>query len=351
MNVQQDLISLHRQRSEQDKLVHDLSVSADGGSALESFEESIPVDTDDCDRATLEQLVGVRTNQLEAAVKDLNETQTALLHAQKMEAVGQLAAGMAHEINTPMHYIGGNLEFMKQAFDQLSRVAALAMNVIEEQGLEGHQLEDHKRKLEFILARLPSAVEQSIEGVATVSSIVSAMKRFSHLAEERVTADINEAITSTLTVSKGEWKYLADVNCELDPKLPELECLPGELNQAFLNMIVNAAHAIEEKIGSNSDEKGVISISTSFDDNDIRVSIADTGAGIPDSVVDRIFDPFFTTKQIGKGTGQGLSICRSIFVDKHGGRMNVESTSGEGTVFTIWLPRDWAPDNASAQQT
>ena len=340
MNLQENVSVLQKKLSKQDKLFHELRESpADAleGWARQTGEESIS-------GVNLQELVKLRTQQLEDVVNDLQQTQIALMHAQKMESVGELATGMAHEINTPLQYIGGNLEFMQQAFEELTHCVATTMNLLEQSGIEDAAITARKKKVDFVLGRLPKAIEQSREGVDNLSRIVRAMRRFSHITEERVEANINDCIDSTLTVSKGEWKYIADVKFEADENLPNIHCLPGEINQALLNMIVNAAHAIEDKLGEDSHAKGEISIRTYHSNEFVCIEISDTGAGIPKEVEDRIFDQFFTTKEVGKGTGQGLAISRTIFVEKHGGKIDVISNPGEGTSFTIFLPRDWNPE-------
>jgi signal transduction histidine kinase len=191
----------------------------------------------------------------------------------------------------------------------------------------------------YLFEEIPKAIEQTLEGIARVSKIVSAMKEFSHPGtKEKIPLDINHAIESTITVASSEWKYVADLETDLDPKLPLISCLPGEFNQVILNLIVNAAHAIADVISKGGSEKGVIKIQTRFTDNSAEIRIQDSGTGIPEKVQARIFDPFFTTKEIGKGTGQGLAIARSVVVDKHGGTLHFETEDGKGTTFIIRLP-------------
>ncbi|RLB20288.1 MAG: histidine kinase, partial [Deltaproteobacteria bacterium] len=180
---------------------------------------------------------------------------------------------------------------------------------------------------------------QSLDGVERVTKIVRAMKEFSHPGSpEKTPVDINHAIDNAITVAKNEWKYVADIETDLDPDLPPVPCLPADLNQVILNLIINAAHAIEKVVGNNGNRKGKIRVITRKDNGWAEIAISDTGCGIPDSIRHRIFDPFFTTKEVGKGTGQGLSIAHSIIVDKHGGTIDFESREGKGTTFTIKLP-------------
>jgi signal transduction histidine kinase len=198
--------------------------------------------------------------------------------------------------------------------------------------------------LEYLMTQIPRAIEQSIEGVERISSIVQAMKEFSHPgAAEKTFADLNHCIRSTVTVSRNEWKYVADLDTDLDGALPPVCCLPGELNQVFLNLIVNAAQAIGDvsdtrSAGEGAEHKGKIVVSTRRDGDWVEVRITDTGSGIPEKIREHIFDPFFTTKDVGRGTGQGLAIARNVVVDKHGGTITFETKTGAGTTFIIRLP-------------
>lgn len=195
-----------------------------------------------------------------------------------------------------------------------------------------------KLDIDYLMDEVPRAIDQTLEGINRVSTIVRAMKEFSHPGStEMVLVDINRAIESTVTVSRNEWKYVSDVVTDFDNTLPLVNCFPGEFNQAVLNIIINAAHAIGDKVGDGGRGKGAISISTKGKETYVEIRISDTGMGIPGEIVDRIFDPFFTTKSVGKGTGQGLSIARSVIVDKHKGSIKVETELGIGTTFVIQL--------------
>ncbi|MBX7258159.1 MAG: PAS domain S-box protein [Candidatus Hydrogenedentes bacterium] len=267
--------------------------------------------------------------------------------AQKLEAVGRLAAGIAHEINTPTQYVGDNIEFLRIAYDNLTALIEVLRRMVSEASygsVPSESLSEAKNlidsmNLDYLVDQIPKAIEQSIEGVGRVSSIVQAMKEFSHPGTaEKVQVDLNQCIRSTVTVSRNEWKYVADLYTELDESLPCVLCLPGEFNQVILNMIVNAAHAIGEVVGDKAEYKGRITVSTQQKGNWAEVRISDTGAGIPKDILGRIFDPFFTTKGVGRGTGQGLAIARNVIVDKHGGTITVESEVGKGSTFIIRLP-------------
>ena len=250
------------------------------------------------------------------------------LKNQRLEAVGRLAAGIAHEINTPIQYVGDNLEFLGEAID--------AFRCRIEGGKSGGAGDDD---IAFFLEEAPKAVVQAREGVNRVAGIVRAMKAFSHPGSgEKTLSNINQDILNTVTVSRNEWKYVADLKTEPDEALPPVPCYPAELNQVYLNLIVNAAHAIGDKVDRDKGEKGRITISTRLDGHWVEIRISDTGTGIPESARDHIFEPFFTTKEVGRGTGQGLAIAQDVVVNKHGGTITFETREGEGTTFIIRLP-------------
>lgn len=267
--------------------------------------------------------------------------------AQKLESVGQLAAGIAHEINTPTQFVGDNLQFMKDAFSDLiallnayddllqaSKAGAIPADVIQ-------AVEDaaDQADVEYLKQDIPRALEQSLDGIQRVTKIVRAMKEFSHPdTGEKVAVDINKAIESTITVARNEWKYVADMQTELDPSLSMVTCLPGDLNQVILNLIVNAAHAIGDVVGDGANGKGTITVTTRQDGDWAELRISDTGTGIPEKARGKIFDPFFTTKEVGKGTGQGLAIAYNVVVKKHEGTIAFETELGRGTTFIIRLP-------------
>jgi two-component system, NtrC family, sensor kinase len=267
--------------------------------------------------------------------------------ARKLEAIGQLAAGIAHEINTPTQYVGDNIRFFQDAFNDMKPIIehykALSHKLPEE-GISTAAIAEMKENiatgdLDYLLEEIPQALEQTLEGVGRVSTIVRSMKEFSHPgAKEKTGVDINRAIENTTIVSRNEWKYVARLETDLDPSLPHVSCFPAEVNQVILNMITNAAHAIGDVVESREGEKGKIGISTRTHGDFVEIRISDTGPGIPEEIQTRIFDPFFTTKEVGKGTGQGLTISHSIIVDKHGGTLSFETKKGEGTSFYIHLP-------------
>jgi PAS domain S-box-containing protein len=287
---------------------------------------------------------------LDGVIIDITERkalEAELTRAQKLEAVGQLAAGIAHEINTPTQYIGDNTQFLQEAFDalmqfhtQLMQVFSAAQNgSVDKKTLAAAAASAEDVDIEFLSEQIPRAVTQSLEGVTRVADIVRAMKKFSHPGtREKAPADINEAVKCTATVCRNEWKYAADLEMQLAENMPRVPCLIGELNQVILNLIVNAAHAIGQTQEPGKSEKGLIVLRTDFDEEWAHISVSDTGCGIPDEVKHRVFDPFYTTKDVGKGTGQGLYIAHKVVADEHGGQITIDSSPGQGTTFTIRLP-------------
>lgn len=266
--------------------------------------------------------------------------------SQKLESIGQLAAGIAHEINTPMQYIGDNTSFLKDAFDSLSEFYKSLQSLLQKSTCTEAQnfidkIDEIKNNLDldFIMMEIPKAIEQSQVGIDRVTKLVRAMKDFAHPGvKEKSYYDINHGIQVTITISKNEWKYVADVDFKPATNLPDVYCLQDELNQVILNMIINSAHAIQEKIDREKNDKGLISIETLREGDFAVIKISDNGKGIKQENISKIFDPFFTTKQVGKGTGQGLAISHDIIVNKHGGQINVDSKYGVGTTFTIKIP-------------
>ena len=277
-----------------------------------------------------------------------------LRQAQKLEAIGQLAAGIAHEINTPIQYIGDNIHFIEESFNALAGLlqeyqrlaAAVRSNTVTPEVLSAVESSIQKADLDYLSKEIPLAVQQSLQGVGHVSRIVNAMKEFSHPGStEKEALDLNHAIEMTVTVARNEWKYVAEMVTDFAPALPPVPCLPGEFNQVILNLIINASHAIGDVVRQVEGSKGTIRISTRLDGAWVEIRISDTGTGVPEEIRHRIFDPFFTTKGVGKGTGQGLAIARSVIVDKHGGTLTFESEMGRGTTFIIRLP---VTDSAAA---
>jgi len=282
--------------------------------------------------------------QLVAEMKERERILIELRTAQKLESVGRLAAGVAHEINTPIQYVGDSLYFLRSSVADLGRLIDSYNAVLSELGDEAaittarQAMADAAAAVDlpFLLDEMPKAFERTFEGTSRVAGIVRAMKEFSHPdATEFSSADINHALQTTLVVATNEYKYLAQVKTEF-AELPPVICNIGELNQVFLNMIVNAAHAIHD--AGKDVSTGAIAIVTAVDGDCVEITFSDNGCGIPQENLDKIYDPFFTTKEVGRGTGQGLAITRSIVMDKHGGEVHATSEVGVGTQFKIRLP-------------
>ena len=270
-----------------------------------------------------------------------------LRQAQKLESIGQLSAGIAHEINTPIQYVGDNLRYLHESFQGMEAILSQMLKFLDQvragdvdQGMiRVIDKACQEADLDFTLQEVPRAVEQSLEGVERVANIVRSMKEFSHPGDERkIPSNINRGLENTITVARNEWKYVAEMVLDLSPDLPLVPCLVSELNQVFLNMIVNASQAIAEKLGDAPADKGTITVRTYQEEDMVVVEVEDTGSGIPKTVQDRIFDPFFTTKEVGKGTGQGLAIAHNVIVVKHNGKISFKSEEGVGTTFILKLP-------------
>ncbi|HVP09611.1 MAG TPA: PAS domain S-box protein [Phycisphaerae bacterium] len=317
---------------------------------LESF-------VDISERKAVEETLARHQETLEDLVKErsekLLEAQRQVLQGEKLASVGRLAAGIAHEINTPIQYVGDNLHAISDFLGDLQAVIGTYRESIDQAAKTGaapEQVEkvkaaEQQHDLDFVLTDAPKAVSQALEGVQRVADIVRAMKDFSHIKGGASSSiDINRCLESTLTVARNEYKYYADVRTEFG-KLPLIACYPSELNQVFLNLLINAAHAIQD-----TKQRGVITVTTGADGDWVEVSIADTGAGIPENIRNKVYEPFFTTKGVGKGTGQGLFIARQIVVGKHGGTLSFDSEVGKGTTFRIRIPVKLAtPENGEGE--
>jgi PAS domain S-box-containing protein len=270
-----------------------------------------------------------------------------LRQAQKLEAIGQLAAGIAHEINTPTQYVGDNTRFLQESWPLFNELLAITKEMrleaspgpISSPALQRFEALAHAADFEYLQAEIPRAIEQSLEGIQRVGNIVRAMKEFSHPgSEEKRSIDINKAIETTITVARNEWKYVADVETHFNLDLPLVLCHAGEFNQVILNLLINAAQAIAQSAADGSQGKGKIVVSTGRVTDWAEISISDTGAGIPEAVRPRVFEPFFTTKPVGKGTGQGLALAYTAIVRRHGGKIWFDSELGKGTTFHIRIP-------------
>ncbi len=269
-----------------------------------------------------------KKNQLQFEIKQRKELETQLVHAQKMEAVGQLASGIAHEINSPSQFANDNILFLKDAVEGFIAKLDFSRDAPDE------------KEISFLKENAPEAVEQAKEGISRITTIVKSMKNFAYRDAEssKKPNDLNQAIQSTTVVATNEWKYHAELKLELDESLPLVPCNIGEINQVVLNLIVNGAHAIRDRFGDS--EKGTLIVKSKFyqEAGCVVVSITDNGGGIPKKVQSRIFEPFFTTKEVGVGTGQGLAIAHNVIVKSHSGELWFDSKEGHGTIFYIKLP-------------
>lgn len=294
--------------------------------------------------ASLEQ----SRDELRREMGERNRTEHELREAQKLEAMGMLAAGIAHEINTPVQFIGDSVSFISECLDAYAELTT-AFRELRDAAAESGSYAELVAKIdevadevdiEFVEEESGAAIARTRDGVKRVAGIVAAMRSFARGKQaEKTMGDINRAISDTLIVAKNEYKYVANVHTDLG-ELPATYCHLGDLSQVFLNMLVNAAHACQEANERNNRAMGDIYLTTRYtaDEDTIAIEFRDTGSGIPDEIIERVFEPFFTTKQAGKGTGQGLALSRVIICEKHDGRLEVDSTVGLGTTFRITLP-------------
>jgi len=286
--------------------------------------------------------------ELKQALDELGKTEAMLLQAQKMESIGQLAAGVAHEINTPAQYVRDNVDFIRKSVHVLDEVLRKANEVVAAARAKGgletavSDFDDTLARVryDYIHRQLPEALEQSLEGLDRISRIVGAMKSFSHpSAVEKQPVDLRALVETTVTVARNEWRYVAELETEFDQDVPLVCCLRDEIGQVLLNLVVNAAHAVADTLVSGQRERGRIVVSLRRVGEDaVDLRVADDGPGIPEAIRTKVFDPFFTTKAVGKGTGQGLSIAYSTVVGKHKGRIFFETETGGGTTFVVRLP-------------
>jgi signal transduction histidine kinase len=291
--------------------------------------------TDATDAALSHRALDEAGRRLEREMAERARIEDELRIAHKLEAVGQLAAGIAHEINTPIQYVSDSVAFIGEAFTEMRSIVQTYRQALHD-GARHAALDDNS-DLAYLEQHVPAAVDRALMGLDRVATLVRAMKEFGKPSRtEKSFADLNRAITTTLTVASSEYKDVADIELDLGD-VPEVPCHIAELNQVFLQLIINAAHAIAERHAAPA--RGTIRIRSWCKDDAVFVSVADDGAGIPEPVRPRVFDPFFTTKPIGRGTGQGLTIARSIIVDRHAGSLGFETEVGRGTTFLVRIPR------------
>ncbi|MCC7262463.1 MAG: hybrid sensor histidine kinase/response regulator [Candidatus Latescibacteria bacterium] len=279
--------------------------------------------------------------------KQVEEKTSQLLQAQRLESMGQLAAGIAHEVNSPMQFIGNNTDFLSQALEELAALRRQYHQLYEQARIGGAVAPELLEKMAVALEAceveyLDSETERALgkiqEGVKRVVEIVEGMRELAHPGgREKVAADLNHLVHSAITVCRNEWKYVADLTLDTDPGLAPVQCFPGELSQCIVNLVVNAAHAIAEAAGPGG-AKGQIGVSLRPAGPWAEIRVEDNGTGIPPEVQPRIFDFLFTTKEFGKGTGQGLSLVQRVIRDHHAGEVCFETAMGKGTTFLLRLP-------------
>ncbi len=277
-------------------------------------------------------------------ITDRKLAEQRLAAGEKLESIGRLAAGVAHEINTPIQFLNDSVYFIREAMQDLmahnARLTARLAALLPAPPEKDENIAD-------LEVELPPALDRVVDGLARIAEIVRSMKEFSHADQEEMSrVDLNRAIMSTLVIARTEYKYVADVETDLAKELPFVTCHGGQINQVVLNLVVNAAHAIEDVV-KRTGGKGSIKVKTCVENEQVVISISDTGNGIPEPIRKRIFDPFFTTKEVGKGTGQGLSIAHNV-IKSHGGKLEFETEIGKGTTFYVRLPIDASESEADA---
>ncbi|MFZ5444635.1 MAG: sensor histidine kinase [Myxococcota bacterium] len=270
-----------------------------------------------------------------------------LAQAQKLEAVGQLASGVAHEINTPVQFVGDNVAFVRDSFSDLLGYLEAVDGVLTSTQRDSLAEAARKADLDYLRDEVPNSLAEAKDGLRRVAELVRALKEFAHPDKpEMEPADLNRAIERSLVLARGELKHVATVSTDF-AALPPVRCHVGSLSQVFLNLLVNAAHAVEERARDEKDPawERRITVRTQLVGDEVLVSVGDTGTGIPEALRERIFEPFFTTKPLGKGSGQGLPLVRNVVVNRHGGRISLDTEPGRGTTFTLHLPLE-QPDHA-----
>jgi signal transduction histidine kinase len=313
-------------------------------------------------RSSARRLVGQNGECLGAVsitqdVSQRKKLERELANAQKLETIGHMAAGVAHEINTPVQFVSDNVQFVRTAMTDVTAVIQAYRDLQHAVESSGDVASAARRAseaekaadLDFIMENAPPALDSSLEGLGRIATIVRSMKEFAHPDHaDKTSADLNQAIKSTLVIAHNEYKYVAEVETDFG-ELPPVPCYLGEINQVVLNLLVNAAHAISDVV-KDSGAMGKITVRTRLDADQVEIAIGDTGTGIPEAAREKVFDPFFTTKEVGRGTGQGLAIAHSVIVKKHGGTLRFETESGKGTTFFIRLPTGEPASDSGVEQ-
>jgi signal transduction histidine kinase len=274
-------------------------------------------------------------------ITSIHQAQQDLERSQLLQNMGRLVAGIAHEINTPIQFIGDNLHFLAEAWEAMCLQLRTLKSAASDKDNQTERANAGQRDMDFLLSEAPDAIRQSLEGIERVSDLVSAMRDFSRLDERRMAAaDLNRAVHSTLTLLRNELKYTADIRMELDPALSEVYCSIDEISRVLMNLLVNAGHSIKEKIDKGLFSRGLICVRTRRIDKQVEIAIIDNGMGIPEAIRQRIFERFFTTKRNSQahGTGQGLAMARSIVEERHHGQIEFESAVEQGTTFYLRIP-------------
>jgi len=282
-------------------------------------------------------------------ITELRRTQAEAASAQRMAAVGALASGIAHEINTPVQFVGDSLEFLREGTQDILGVVDALQSVCRlvaqespsaaiREALASVSEAEARVDLPYLRENVPQALDRCVDGLGRVAGIVRSIGDFAHPGDSQVApADLNRAIANTLTMTRNEYVNVAELETDLR-ELPPVMCNLGQINQVVLNLVVNAAHAMGD-VFKSSGRKGKLTVCTRMDGEDVIIGVSDTGTGIPQAVREHIFEPFFTTKEVGEGTGQGLALAWTIVTDNHGGTLSFETALGKGTTFFVRLPR------------
>ena len=289
----------------------------------------------------------IELKKCKAEISSLKKTKDEIFHKEKLISIGQLSAGIAHEINNPLAFVKGNFSALLRYFDDMKSYIALLENHVLKSDIKNiADLDKYKNEvniiredmdLNFIYNDIKNIENESSDGFDRIQVIISSLSEFSRFESKTIVQhyNINNALDRTLTVVWNQIKYVADIKRDYEENVDDIECINPEINQVLLNIVMNATQAIAEK---NSKGKGLITLQTRSDKQTLYISISDNGPGISKNLIKHIFDPFFTTKETGKGTGLGLSISYDIIVKRHHGKIGVESTPGEGSTFKIELP-------------